>query len=292
MENELYWVPDMAFSEDSNRTAAGHAGTNLGLTRRIAVSLLRQDPGKGDIKAKRLNTALNENLYAAAATGIYYKFRCVDLALPLAVESFFVLSTQSSAPPLTKIVRLVGGPPPFGGASAMLEIILVLASTLQVQVSAPKSPADSGDSRAHQREEKSGIVASTPEQALRIFFIAMILKDEATLRSVTLPTKDFDLLLKGERPPSDQLKEIKEQIAKQPIRELKAGDEITLPGNRKVKVKEEEVTADRAVLLPEGSPIPTRVRKVEKRWRVDATAIIAGRKAAEAARKKAEQPKP
>ena len=47
----------MAFREDANRTAAGHAGANLGLIRRVAASLLKQDPGKGSIKAKRLNAA-------------------------------------------------------------------------------------------------------------------------------------------------------------------------------------------------------------------------------------------
>ena len=54
MENELHWCLDVAFREDGNKTAAGHAGANLGLVRRVAASLLKQDPGKGSIKAKRL----------------------------------------------------------------------------------------------------------------------------------------------------------------------------------------------------------------------------------------------
>jgi predicted transposase YbfD/YdcC len=61
VENELHWVLDVAFGEDSNRTAAGHAGANLGLVRRIAASLLQQDPSKGSIKAKRLSAALDED---------------------------------------------------------------------------------------------------------------------------------------------------------------------------------------------------------------------------------------
>ena len=60
VENELHWVLDVAFDEDSNRTAAGHAGTNLGLIRRVAVSLLRQDPAKGSVRAKRLGAALDD----------------------------------------------------------------------------------------------------------------------------------------------------------------------------------------------------------------------------------------
>ena len=46
---------------DANKTAAGHAGANLGLVRRVAASLLKQDTGKGSIKAKRLSAALDEN---------------------------------------------------------------------------------------------------------------------------------------------------------------------------------------------------------------------------------------
>lgn len=61
VENELHWCLDVAFREDENKTAAGHAGTNLGLVRRVAASLLKQDPGKGSIKAKRFKAALNED---------------------------------------------------------------------------------------------------------------------------------------------------------------------------------------------------------------------------------------
>lgn len=59
VENELHWVLDVAFREDANKTAAGHAGANLGLVRRVAASLLQQDPGGGSIRAKRLNAALD-----------------------------------------------------------------------------------------------------------------------------------------------------------------------------------------------------------------------------------------
>jgi len=60
VENEVHWVLDVAFGEDSNRTTAGLAGVNLGLIRRVAASLLLQDPGKGIINAKRLSAVLDE----------------------------------------------------------------------------------------------------------------------------------------------------------------------------------------------------------------------------------------
>jgi len=61
IENGLHWVLDVAFREDDNHTRAGHAGANLGLVRRVAVSLLKQDPGRGSIKAKRLSAALDDD---------------------------------------------------------------------------------------------------------------------------------------------------------------------------------------------------------------------------------------
>jgi hypothetical protein len=54
-------VLDVAFGEDDNRTRLGQAGANLGLVRRVALSLLRQDRAKGSVKAKRLSAALDEN---------------------------------------------------------------------------------------------------------------------------------------------------------------------------------------------------------------------------------------
>ena len=61
VENELHWCLDVAFREDDNKTAAGHAGTNLGLIRRVAVSLLGQDPARGSLKAKRLRAGWDDS---------------------------------------------------------------------------------------------------------------------------------------------------------------------------------------------------------------------------------------
>jgi predicted transposase YbfD/YdcC len=60
IENGLHWCLDASFREDANRTRDANAGANLGVVRRVAASLLKQDPGKGSIKAKRLTAALDE----------------------------------------------------------------------------------------------------------------------------------------------------------------------------------------------------------------------------------------
>ena len=43
IENGLHWVLDVAFRENESRVRTGHAPRNLGLRRRLALNLLRQD---------------------------------------------------------------------------------------------------------------------------------------------------------------------------------------------------------------------------------------------------------
>lgn len=69
IENGLHWVLDVAFREDANRTRAGHAGANLGVVRRVAASLLKQAPGNGSIKAKRLHAALDDGYLTQVLQG-------------------------------------------------------------------------------------------------------------------------------------------------------------------------------------------------------------------------------
>jgi len=69
VENGLHWCLDVSFGEDANRTRDPNAGANLGVIRRVAASLLKQDRGKGSIKAKRLNAALDEQYLFQALQG-------------------------------------------------------------------------------------------------------------------------------------------------------------------------------------------------------------------------------
>jgi predicted transposase YbfD/YdcC len=69
VENELHWTLDACFREDANRTRVRNAGANLGLVRRVAVSLLKQDPGKGSVPTKRLRAALDENYLGQVLRG-------------------------------------------------------------------------------------------------------------------------------------------------------------------------------------------------------------------------------
>ena len=69
IENELHWSLDVTFGEDRNQTSKGHAGTNLSLIRKVALSLLRQDPGKGSLNWKRIHAALDESYLLQALRG-------------------------------------------------------------------------------------------------------------------------------------------------------------------------------------------------------------------------------
>jgi predicted transposase YbfD/YdcC len=60
VENGLHWCLDVSFGEDANRTRDRNAGANLGVVRRVAASLLKQDKSRGSIKAKRFGAALDE----------------------------------------------------------------------------------------------------------------------------------------------------------------------------------------------------------------------------------------
>lgn len=69
IENELHWVLDVTFREDDNRTRDRNAGANLGLIRRVALSLLKRAPGKDSLKTKRMQAAWNPTFRLKALQG-------------------------------------------------------------------------------------------------------------------------------------------------------------------------------------------------------------------------------
>ena len=54
IENNLHWVLDIAFDEDSNRIRKGHSAANLAVIRHIALNLIKAEKtSKVGIKIKR-----------------------------------------------------------------------------------------------------------------------------------------------------------------------------------------------------------------------------------------------
>jgi predicted transposase YbfD/YdcC len=54
IENRLHWVLDVTFGEDACRSHTGHSAQNLGVLRRLAVSLLQRAGGEESVKCRRL----------------------------------------------------------------------------------------------------------------------------------------------------------------------------------------------------------------------------------------------
>jgi hypothetical protein len=50
---QLHWVLDVVFREDARRVYDRTTAENVAFLNRLAVSLLRGDPGKGSLKVKR-----------------------------------------------------------------------------------------------------------------------------------------------------------------------------------------------------------------------------------------------
>ena len=70
IENQLHWALDVAFREDESRTRAGHAGANLAMIRRVAVSLLRRADAKGSLHTRRLMAAWDDEFLLKVVQGI------------------------------------------------------------------------------------------------------------------------------------------------------------------------------------------------------------------------------
>ena len=70
IENGLHWVLDVVFGEDDSRKRAGHAGANLAMIRKVAVSLLRRAPGQGSGVTKRLKAGWDDDYLLQVLQGI------------------------------------------------------------------------------------------------------------------------------------------------------------------------------------------------------------------------------
>jgi predicted transposase YbfD/YdcC len=62
IENNLHWQLDVSFAEDHNRVSRRQGAENLAVLRRLALSLLKQNPAKESIACKRLRAALEPEL--------------------------------------------------------------------------------------------------------------------------------------------------------------------------------------------------------------------------------------
>jgi hypothetical protein len=143
------------------------------------------------------------------------------------------------------------------------------------------------DARAPAGVARPMLPDATPEDALRTFMVAAVAHDEAALREITLPDRELVWLLRGQPAPAQAVERMRALAADMKIKRLKPGDRLKLPQGRVAVVTPEQVTEDRALVLPEGAPEPVRLQRVEGHWKVDARPAIDAVKAAAAAQQKA-----
>jgi predicted transposase YbfD/YdcC len=73
IENSLHWVLDVSSREDESRTRAGQAAANLGMLRRVALSLLKRAGMKGSIKTRRMKAGWDDDYLLQVLQGISAK---------------------------------------------------------------------------------------------------------------------------------------------------------------------------------------------------------------------------
>jgi predicted transposase YbfD/YdcC len=70
IENNLHWQLDISFGEDDSRIQERHAAANFALLRKMALSLLKQNPRKDSVARKRKAAALDPGFLADIVAGL------------------------------------------------------------------------------------------------------------------------------------------------------------------------------------------------------------------------------
>jgi predicted transposase YbfD/YdcC len=70
IENRLHWSLDVTFAEDQSRVRKDHSPVNLGMLRRLALSILQQDTSlKDSLRGKRLRAGWDSDVLLKILTG-------------------------------------------------------------------------------------------------------------------------------------------------------------------------------------------------------------------------------
>jgi predicted transposase YbfD/YdcC len=70
IENRLHWSLDVTFAEDQSRVRKDHSPLNVGMLRRLALSILRKDTSiKDSLRGKRLRAGWDEEVLLKILTG-------------------------------------------------------------------------------------------------------------------------------------------------------------------------------------------------------------------------------
>ncbi len=127
--------------------------------------------------------------------------------------------------------------------------------------------------------------SSPTTEAVRAFFLAMVTLDEQGIRKVTLPNDKASTLWTGQAPPKEVLPMLKQQFESMTCRECAVGEVVDLGGGKTMTVTESMVSPTSKVLMPtfpgQARSFPLPVVMVDGAWKVDASALIEARLAAQ-----------
>lgn len=158
---------------------------------------------------------------------------------------------------------------------------------------APKTPAVT-PIKARNMKEALEVLQKTPDGALKAFLAAMVGGDPGAIRQLIMPVSDADFaILTNQQPPDPKTREtLISRIAGMPVRALRVGEVVPLPGGKTLTVGKDDIGDDHVLLQMPNGPLPYLILRVKNVWYVDAESIIAGRKTALAlAKEKDKKPK-
>lgn len=129
--------------------------------------------------------------------------------------------------------------------------------------------------------EKSRYEGTEPEDILCQFLMAVFEGNEKRIRELMVPNADADYLWKGGGfPPAEAMPQLRKQFADTPWKRLAIGDKVKIPGGGVLVLDEGHVNPDRQQICGDDGPLPYILARIDGKWRVDASPIIAARKTA------------
>jgi hypothetical protein len=128
--------------------------------------------------------------------------------------------------------------------------------------------------------------AQSPEDAVQTLMLSMLKGDADTIKAITLPVDEMEILWQGGTPPKEVFDQIEKSIRAAKYTRVKEGEKAQLPDGKEVVI-EKGMIGDKKVLLwveMDGQRMPTPFWTEQKGddWKVDAKPLIAARKAAKA----------
>lgn len=202
------------------------------------------------------------------------------------------VSCSKSPEPLHDVTHVeVESPPTSAAPEPSTESDASVTAVENAADSASDAAQAEPTANAHNDSSRLDRKDLTPEDAVRLFLVAIATNDEEILRAVALPMDGIEILLQGEGLPPERQQEYLAEVRSLKLRRLALNETIFVPGGGNVTMDTVRVNEDRVQLTHPGNAIPFDVLRAENGyWWVNPEHVIAARRAARAAREKSKNP--